>query len=156
MSKFMSASHVHDVMPRDSPYAATKTDVSSAITLLFVMPNSPAICSPAGAIMEDETGLMKVNAETIRVAAHFFFLLQLQKRTRTWAFAPTTDELLVLGSRIEVHHILLRILRVVRPFPVHHQDTLTVLNSITALLPRNYHDTSTQDVSQVPHNPQVL
>ena len=124
MSQVMSASHVHDVMARDSPYAATKTDVSSAITLLFVMPNSPAICSPAGAIMEDETGLMKVNAETIRVAAHFFFLLQLQKRTRTWAFAPTTDELLVLGSRIEVHHILLRILRVVRPFPVHHQHSV--------------------------------
>lgn len=59
------------------PYAATKTDVRSAMTVLFVTPNWPAICSLAGAIMEDETGLMKVNAETIRVAAHFFFFDQL-------------------------------------------------------------------------------
>lgn len=56
----------------DSPYAATKMDVSMAMMLSFVMPNSDAICPVAGAIIEDETGEMKVNADTITVAAHFF------------------------------------------------------------------------------------
>ena len=59
------------------PYAATKTEVRRAMTELFVMPNSCAICSLAGAIMEDETGLMNVNADTMRVAAHFFLEDQL-------------------------------------------------------------------------------
>lgn len=47
-------------------------DVSMAMMLSFVMPNSDAICPVAGAIIEDETGEMKVNADTITVAAHFF------------------------------------------------------------------------------------
>lgn len=48
------------------------------MTLLLVIPNSRAICALAGAIIEDETGLMNVNAETIAVAAHFFLNAQLQ------------------------------------------------------------------------------
>lgn len=47
-------------------------DVSSAMTEVFVIPNCCAICVLAGAIMEEETGLIKVNADTISVAAHFF------------------------------------------------------------------------------------
>jgi hypothetical protein len=35
-----------------------------------VMANCAAICRLAGAIMEEETGLMKVKAETMMVAAH--------------------------------------------------------------------------------------
>lgn len=53
------------------PYAATKTEVISAMTEVFVIPNCCAICVLAGAIIEEDTGLMKVNAETINVAAHF-------------------------------------------------------------------------------------
>ena len=37
----------------------------------LVMPNCAATASVAGAIMDEETGLMNVKAETIAVAAHF-------------------------------------------------------------------------------------
>ena len=66
----------------DPPYAATNMDVSSAVTLLLVMPNSSAICSLAGAIMDEDTGLMNVNADTIAVAAHFLCLLQLENGSK--------------------------------------------------------------------------
>ena len=56
-------------------------DVSSAVTLLLVMPNSSAICPLAGAIMDEDTGLMNVNADTIAVAAHFLCLLQLENES---------------------------------------------------------------------------
>ena len=81
-----------DAMRSHSPYAATNTEVRRAITELFVMPNSLAICSLAGAIMDDETGLMNVNAETMAVAAHFLRRDQLEKREAARAFAPTQDE----------------------------------------------------------------
>lgn len=41
------------------------------ISTEFVTPNCFAIVSDAGATMDEETGLIKVNAETVRVAAHF-------------------------------------------------------------------------------------
>ena len=47
---------------------------------VFVMPNSRDSWPVAGAIMEDETGEMKVKAETIAVAAHFFLKDQLHNR----------------------------------------------------------------------------
>ena len=74
-----------------SPYAATKTEVRSAITEVFVIPNSLAIWSLAGAIMEDETGLMKVKAETMAVAAHFFFFDQLEEDGREYARLNRND-----------------------------------------------------------------
>lgn len=49
-----------------------KTLVVIAIIAVLVIPNSCAICTVAGATMEDDTGEMKVNDETTRVAAHFF------------------------------------------------------------------------------------
>ena len=52
--------------------------MNSAIIAEFVTPKSWASCSLAGAIMEDETGLMKVNAETMTVAAHLRENFQLQ------------------------------------------------------------------------------
>ena len=48
------------------------------MSALLVMPNSWAIWSVAGAIMDEDTGEMNVNADTIAVAAHFFFSDQLQ------------------------------------------------------------------------------
>lgn len=38
----------------------------------LVNPNSRAICSVAGATMEEEMGEMKVKADTIAVATRFF------------------------------------------------------------------------------------
>ena len=55
----------------DLPYPKTKTLVVIAIIAVLVIPNSCAICSAAGATMEDDTGEMKVNNETTMVAAHF-------------------------------------------------------------------------------------
>jgi len=45
-------------------------DVLSAIMTLLVVPKVDATWSLAGAIIEEETGLMKVNDDTIAVAAH--------------------------------------------------------------------------------------
>ena len=46
------------------------------ITVLWMSKRS-ANCLEAGAIIEEETGLMKVNADTIIVACHFLLKLQL-------------------------------------------------------------------------------
>lgn len=40
-------------------------------TLLFVMPNSPAIVPSAGATIDDDTGEMNVKTDTSSVAVHF-------------------------------------------------------------------------------------
>ncbi len=61
-----------------APYARTKTEVVSAMMAVFVMPNWSARASDAGAIIDDETGLINVNAETIAVAAHLRLKLQLR------------------------------------------------------------------------------
>ena len=42
-----------------------------------VMWNEDAICSAAGATIEEETGEMNVNEDTVNAAAHFCFLDQL-------------------------------------------------------------------------------
>ena len=42
-------------------------------------PSSLAICSVAGAIIDDDTGLRKVNRETMTVALHFSLCDQLDK-----------------------------------------------------------------------------
>lgn len=47
------------------------------MTAEFVIPNCAASASDAGAIMEDDTGLMKVKADTMAVAAHFRLNVQL-------------------------------------------------------------------------------
>ena len=52
-------------------------DVVRAITTSFVMPKLAASSSLAGAIMEDDTGLMNVNADTMAVAAHLRLNVQL-------------------------------------------------------------------------------
>lgn len=57
-----------------------KTEVVSAMTAEFVMPNSAASTSDAGAIIDDDTGLMNVKAETMAVAAHLRLKLQLRAR----------------------------------------------------------------------------
>ena len=62
------------------PYANTKTEVNMAMTTSFVSPNCLAICSEAGAIIDDDTGDMKVKADTIAVAAHFFLNDQMDKK----------------------------------------------------------------------------
>jgi len=47
-------------------------DVTIAITVWLVIPNSCASCSDAGAIIEDVTGLTKLNDDMAMVAAHLF------------------------------------------------------------------------------------
>jgi hypothetical protein len=49
------------------------------ITVLWTSKRS-ATCPEAGAIIDDETGLMNVNADTIRIALHFLLKLQLYAR----------------------------------------------------------------------------
>ena len=46
-------------------------DVVIAMSVLLVMPNSLATCAVAGAIIEEEAGLINVKEETTTVAAHF-------------------------------------------------------------------------------------
>lgn len=41
-----------------------------AMRTLLVIPKSSATCAAAGAIMDEETGLISVNEETTTVAAH--------------------------------------------------------------------------------------
>lgn len=52
------------------PYASTKMDVVSASIASSFMLKVDATLPVAGAIIEEETGLMKVNIDTIIVAAH--------------------------------------------------------------------------------------
>lgn len=47
------------------------------MTAVFVIPNCAARASDAGAIIDEDTGLMKVKADTIAVAAHFRLKVQL-------------------------------------------------------------------------------
>jgi hypothetical protein len=54
---------------------------------LLLMSKRSANCLEAGAIIEEETGLMNVNADTVIVACHFLLVLQLHtsnqlRRTR--------------------------------------------------------------------------
>lgn len=53
-------------------YASTKADRVSDFSRSDVMWKSSPILSKAGAIIDEDTGEMKVNADTINVAAHFF------------------------------------------------------------------------------------
>jgi hypothetical protein len=47
------------------------TDTVIAASTGLCMLNWRAISIPAGATIDDETGLIKVNADTIKVAPHF-------------------------------------------------------------------------------------
>lgn len=53
-------------------------EVTKAIVTSLVIPKRSATWALAGAIMLEDTGEIKVNAETTNVAAHFFFRLQLE------------------------------------------------------------------------------
>jgi len=55
---------------KDAPYANTNIEVTIAICTVLVIPNSFAMVPVAGATIEDDTGLIKVNNDTIAVAAH--------------------------------------------------------------------------------------
>ena len=50
------------------------------MTTLLVIPNSRGSWPVAGAIIEEDTGLMKVKADMIAVAAHFCLKLQLSDK----------------------------------------------------------------------------
>ena len=66
------------------------------ITLLWMSKRS-ANCLEAGAIIEEETGLMNVNADTIIVACHFLLKLQLH----------TSNQLRQRGKEYNVKHTFL-------------------------------------------------
>jgi len=57
---------------RYAPYPRTKMLVVIDINAVLVIPNCTAIWSLAGATMDDDTGDIKVNAETTSVVIHFF------------------------------------------------------------------------------------
>lgn len=50
--------------------------VMASITVLWI-PKRSASCPEAGAIIDEETGLINVNADTMMVAPHFRLNLQL-------------------------------------------------------------------------------
>lgn len=58
--------------------ARTKTETTRARSTVPCIPSSSAMCGAAGASMEDETGVMNVNSETMIVARHFFARGQLK------------------------------------------------------------------------------
>lgn len=60
------------------PYPKIKTDVVIAMSALLVIPKSSATWDAAGAIIDEEIGLINVKEETIIVAAHFWWYGQLE------------------------------------------------------------------------------
>jgi hypothetical protein len=56
-------------------------DVVIALITSFVILNCAATASEAGATIDDDTGEMKVNNDTMMVEIHFFLYVQLQA---TW------------------------------------------------------------------------
>lgn len=76
-----------------------------------MIPNCCAICSVAGATMEDETGDMKVNDETTSVAAHFLRYGQLRASQ-------------CLNCIWRIDNSLLRVCGVSGTFPVHPDDII--------------------------------
>lgn len=71
--------YISDKGPRNNgPTAYAKTNIESISweTTSSVTPKSAASDESAGATIDEETGEMKVNSETVIVAAHFFFMLQ--------------------------------------------------------------------------------
>ena len=63
-------------------------DVVIATTASLVIARSSATWPLAGAIMEDETGLMNAKADTTTVAPHFFLKDQLQRTKVSCLPAP--------------------------------------------------------------------
>lgn len=58
-------------------------DVVRAIVTVLVIPNSAATSPLAGAIIDDETGLINVNKDTMTVATHFRPVVQLSRVSAT-------------------------------------------------------------------------
>jgi hypothetical protein len=58
-------------------------DVIMARMTVLSMSNRSATCPEAGAIIDEETGLMNVNADTINTALHFLLKLQLHARNHS-------------------------------------------------------------------------
>ncbi len=87
-----------------------------AIRTVLWMSKCSATCPEAGAIIEEETGLMNVNADTISIALHFLPKLQLHtrnhlKRTRkvmssilswifrvTWTIPINGEDVVIAGT----------------------------------------------------------
>jgi hypothetical protein len=65
------------------PYARRKILVIMAITTSLFNPNSCAIWFDTGANIEEDTGVIKVKAETMAVAAHLRSYAQLDVMKRT-------------------------------------------------------------------------
>jgi hypothetical protein len=78
------------------------------------MPNCSANCPEAGAIIVEETGLMKVNADTMTVAPHF--LLKFQLHTCVTTLRQTRNVML---------SILSRIFWVIWTIPINGEDVIT-------------------------------
>ena len=82
------------------------------MTVSFVSPNLAAMVPLAGDIIDDETGLMKVYADTTSVTAHFFLNGQLLE-----AGSEVNDAGLVCGGK--EGYALLWVFRVVTTIPIH-------------------------------------
>jgi len=83
-------------------------------TLLWMSKRS-ANCLEAGAIIEEETGLMNVNADTVIVACHFLLMLQLH----------TSNQLRrTLKARRVMSSILSWIFWVIWTVPINGEDAI--------------------------------
>ena len=76
------------------------------------MSNCSATCLEAGAIIDEETGLMNVNADTISVALHFLLKLQLHARNHSGR------------TRKVMLSILSWIFWVIRTIPINDEDMI--------------------------------
>ena len=76
------------------------------------MLNRSATCPEAGAIIDEETGLMNVNADTISIALHFLLKLQLNARNHSGQ------------TRKVMLSILSRIFWVIWTIPINGQDMI--------------------------------
>ena len=95
-----------------APYPQTKIDVNSAMTVSFVSPNLAAMVPLAGDIIDDETGLMNVYADTTSVTAHFFLNGQLLE-----AGSEVNDGWVGVGGK--GGYVLLWVFWVVTTIPIH-------------------------------------
>ena len=69
-----------------SPYPKIKMDVVIATSALLVIPNCSETWAAAGAIIDEETGLINVKDDTTMVAAHFWRYGQLEYYVRLLPF----------------------------------------------------------------------
>lgn len=95
----------------NAPYANMNTLIVKAISVWLVIPRSDATMEIEGDIMEEDTGEIKVNRETISVARHLAECFQLEE---------TVCQMMETVDVIGEESLLFGILGIVWPIPVNH------------------------------------